>query len=136
MTNQTTPTPEGWRQEGPCFIRVHDGHFAVMDESVDLKGWRVLVNYRSGGRDASDWKPMCEALDWAHAKLGVPKPVHVHDQEFVDGSRVFFDDEKKRSAHVQPLCQSWRCQYADKEFISRDYWQVCDKAREYVRGVQ
>ena len=129
-------TPEGWERRGPCLIREHGGKLAVINPhpSSDIWWSRVHVSGQSEG-NGEYYMPLTNAVAWANAQLGVPKPVEVLEEKFADGSHVFKDSEGKRVAFVRCIgIGLWRI-YFDKWTTERaSDVLACDAAREYVRG--
>lgn len=133
--SENIETPEGWERRGPCFTRVHDGKFAVLQPHPHRDRFRARV-YEAGAYEVSTESalPLPEAVAWANEQIGVPKPVEVVEEKFADGSYVFSDKENTRWATVSKALGRW---YLSTSHGGRAFGteaEACEASREYVRG--
>ncbi len=133
MTN--IETREGWQPSGPCFTRVYDGKFAVIDPHPSSNLWWCRI-HASGQSEVNGeyYMPLPEAVAWANDVLGVPKPVEVVEEKFADGSYVFSDKENTRWATVSKALGRWYLSTSDGGRAFGTEAEACEASREYVRG--
>ena len=133
MSADTTPTPEGWHEFWPCFIRKHGDKTAVLDHS-SVSGWWCRIHRHENLEEENGFLPLAGAVAWANEQLGVTKPVVVHEREFDDGSVLVWREDGKASARVSQYGEgNWSVDHLDVDNF-RTKEQALSAAREYVRG--
>jgi hypothetical protein len=70
--NDDIATPDGWTPQGPCFTRLHDGVFAVLERgSPEDSLWWVTIHRDRQSPINIGWQPLAEVVAWANERLGV-----------------------------------------------------------------
>jgi hypothetical protein len=135
MNPDTTPTPEGWHEFWPCFIRKHGDKTAVLDHS-SVSGWWCRIHRHENLEEENGFLPLAGAVAWANEQLGVPKPVVVHERGFDDGSVLVWREDGKASARVSHDQGSllWYIDGLDEDRGARE--SALTAAHDYVRGGQ
>jgi hypothetical protein len=134
MNPDTTPTPEGWHEFWPCFIRKHGDKTAVLDHS-SVRGWWCRIHRHENLEEENGFLPLADAVAWANEQLGVTKPVVVHERGFDDGSVLVWREDGKASARVSEYKERWSVDHLEyANFDTKE--QALTAAHDYVRGGQ
>lgn len=132
MTN--IETPEGWEPVGHRFVRAYGHKLAVMAYDPSDGTWLPWIHESVNSVYQGRWKPLPEAVAWANAQLGVPKPVEVVEIECEDGA-LFHSSDRKRFAlmHGSPNGR-WYVSGVGIAAGFCDHDEALIAARAYVRG--
>ncbi len=132
--SENIETPEGWEPMGNRFVRAYGHKLAVMASDPSDGTWLPWIHESVNSVVQGRWKPLPEAVAWANAELGVPKPVEVLEQKFPDGSYVLKDTENTRWATVCKFGVGWYVgTIVDAKGYAEEH-EALETARAYVRG--